>query len=262
MAGIKSKLTAEEKRLRYNASARAFWANNKEAIKQRRKGYAKRQFESGALVHRDCKLCSTPFSYPIGRGTDRVYCSDHCRTKRRISVIKAQPLCVVEGCANPRFYSDGVCNSCYYRRKRTGTLEKRVYKYRGVSTTGYVYLLGMHDHPLCSSNGRMAEHRKILYDHIGPGPHKCFWCKSEIDWIRGRCLKGSLVPDHLDGNKQNNDINNLVPSCNDCNSSRGLFMAWVTRHKNDPVIWGMYEQARSETNLQQLSMETTKTSHP
>lgn len=34
---------------------------------------------------------------------------------------------------------------------------------------------------------------------------------------QGKAVKGALVVDHLDGDKANNDIANLVPSCNTCN---------------------------------------------
>jgi hypothetical protein len=199
---------------------------------------------SPELRTRDCEVCSTQFSYPVGKGSDRRICSDLCRAKKRHANALSQPLCVVEGCGNNRQYSDGICNSCYTRRLRTGTLERRTYRYRTLATTGYVVLAGQHGHPLANKHGAVSEHRKVLHDAISEGPHPCHWCGVEVNWVKGQCVKGSLIPDHLDGNKQNNARSNLVPSCNACNAARGLFMHWVQKHKDDPVLWAMYAKAK------------------
>lgn len=191
---------------------------------------------------RDCAECGEPFSYEVGRGKDRALCSDFCRTKRRHRNAKAQPLCVVEGCQNRRQYKSGICNSCYCRQRDTGSLGRREHKYRAKHSSGYV-LISDRSHPLSSSNGYVFEHRKVLFAAIGSGPHPCFWCGDMVDWMKGVCAKGALVPDHLDGDKANNARGNLVPSCNRCNSRRGMFMKWVEEHRDDPVLWAMYEQA-------------------
>jgi hypothetical protein len=258
MAGRKSKLSDEEKRLRVNAHARGFWARNKEAIKQRRKSYTKRQLEAGDMVHRNCVLCSEPFSYPIGRGMDRYYCGEGCRRKVRHKHSETKPICSVEGCSNKQAYKDGICTSCYYRKRRTGTLDRRVYRYRSIATTGYVVLWDDESHPLAGRGGHLYEHRKVLYDAIGIGPHPCHWCGTPVNWVKGLCTRGSLVPDHLDGDKANNHRSNLVPACNRCNANRGLFMSWVMKHRDDPFLWSMYEQARAkpiQVGLQQHRVE-------
>lgn len=82
---------------------------------------------------------------------------------------------------------------------------------------GYVMLLSQHSHPLADEDGKVYEHRKVLYDKIGPGPHECHWgCGKLLDWggVEGVCV------DHLDGDKENNSEKNLVPSCLPCNWSR------------------------------------------
>lgn len=117
------------------------------------------------------------------------------------------------------------------------TVEKRAAKnrvsclgrtYRGKPSTGsyktvvggYRMLTGQ-THPL-AKNGEVLEHRKVLYDVIGPGPHACHWasrygCEQfELDWSGGT----RLVVDHLDDDPTNNSLENLVPSCTKCNSSR------------------------------------------
>lgn len=191
-----------------------------------------------------CIGCSTEFEFDCQRGSKKTYCSDFCRRNARHSRAISKPLCVVENCKNHRQYSSGLCNSCYYRKRNTGTTERRVFTYRVLRPGGYVVLGGSEakNHPL-STGGMLFEHRKVLYDAIGEGPHSCFWCGESVRWIKSKCVKGSLVPDHLDGNKQNNDPGNLVPSCNKCNSLRGQFMGWVRKHKDDPWLWRMYVEA-------------------
>lgn len=87
------------------------------------------------------------------------------------------------------------------------------------SAGGYRMLTGQ-IHPL-ARGGEVMEHRKVLYDNIGPGPHECHWndrfgCgKTELSW-----WGQGLVVDHLDENKLNNNLENLVPSCNMCNLHR------------------------------------------
>lgn len=80
----------------------------------------------------------------------------------------------------------------------------------------YVVLTGQWEHPI-SVKGVLAEHRKVLYNRIGPGPHLCHWgCGRALRWGG---LKGT-VADHLDGDITNNTPDNLVPSCNMCNIHR------------------------------------------
>lgn len=81
----------------------------------------------------------------------------------------------------------------------------------------YVYLTMMGGHPLAQTTGILAEHRKVLYDKIGPGPHYCHWnCGKLLEWGG---IKG-IIADHLDDNGLNNDPENLVPSCHRCNWNR------------------------------------------
>lgn len=134
-----------------------------------------------------------------------------------------------------------VCNGCHYRLKRTGTLARREWAYRSRCAQGYIRVFKT-THPL-AIGGYVYEHRQVLYDAIGPGPHPCHWCRTDINWVVGRISRGALVPDHVDGDKANNNIDNLVPSCHRCNASRGLFMSWVSKHKDDPFLWMLYQKA-------------------
>lgn len=83
-----------------------------------------------------------------------------------------------------------------------------------LTATGYRELTMQYGHPLADRVGRVAEHRRVLYDAIGPGPHPCHWgCGKVLGWggVSG------LNADHLDGDRLNNALDNLVPSCGPCN---------------------------------------------
>jgi hypothetical protein len=91
---------------------------------------------------------------------------------------------------------------------------------RYIESDGYWHLSGMQAHPLSKRTGVVAEHRMVLYDSIGPGPHSCHWgCgKAELTWDGP--YQNKLTADHINGNKHDNRPENLVPSCHVCNSCR------------------------------------------
>lgn len=90
-------------------------------------------------------------------------------------------------------------------------------KPRGFDSAGYRTIGAEHEHPLALF-GELSEHRKILYDRIGLGPHECHWgCGRLLEW--GGI--GGIVADHIDGDPLNNASENLVPSCTSCNMRRG-----------------------------------------
>lgn len=82
--------------------------------------------------------------------------------------------------------------------------------------TKYILLFGQYDHPISSAGGWLYEHRKVLYDAIGPGPHSCHWCGLALEWGG---MEG-IIADHVNRNKRDNRVNNLVPSCHICNITR------------------------------------------
>jgi len=92
---------------------------------------------------------------------------------------------------------------------------------RRKETTKGTRMRKIFDHPLSTPSGGITEARLVLYEKIGPGSHPCTWCKETVTWMPGRGLvAGALIADHLDWNHHNNDPDNLVPSCNACNSHR------------------------------------------
>lgn len=84
------------------------------------------------------------------------------------------------------------------------------------------YLAGKKpNHPLANKQGRVYQHRFVLYETIGAGSHPCHWCGRDLHWGRSYPPHpDALTADHLDGVKTNNDPTNLVPSCPSCNTSR------------------------------------------
>lgn len=130
--------------------------------------------------------------------------------------------CVVDGC--DRESDGGACGLHAERLRKNGSYGPphalRARNGAGcVMQSGYVILTGV-KHPLAGSQGKVLVHRVVLYDAIGPGPHPCHWCGKPVDWTKG-VTRDSLTVDHLDDDRSNNARENLVPSCNECNTTRG-----------------------------------------
>lgn len=122
----------------------------------------------------------------------------------------APSFCTVEGCERPH-KGNGMC-ALHLVRKRKGlpldfekpTLAAKRYR-----------VLTRKDHPLAWPNGRVLEHRMVLYDAIGPRPVPCYWCGTPLTW-------DILFVDHKDHDRHNNDLTNLLPTCNSCNAGRTI----------------------------------------
>lgn len=150
-------------------------------------------------------------------------------------------VCKVDGCGETvRSRWATLCNTHYFRGRRTGTTDDR--KRAGPSPTSHGYLAEhMKAHPASSKSGLLYEHRKVFYENFGPDGHNCKWCGVPVVWGGGG--KGKLHVDHLNGMKTDNQPVNLVPSCHRCNVNRGLFMSWLAEHKDDPVIRALFDSA-------------------
>ncbi|MEU8186026.1 hypothetical protein [Micromonospora carbonacea] len=130
------------------------------------------------------------------------------------------PTCEVAGCAKPtRSRAAKLCKMHYHRQYRHGSVDRTAHT-AGISASKgrryrAIYRAG---HPLARSSGRVYEHRVVLYDQIGPGPHPCNWCGTTVHWdpVDGPALQ----VDHLNGVGDDNRPENLVASCNACNVAR------------------------------------------
>ena len=130
------------------------------------------------------------------------------------------PTCGVPGCEKaPRSPRAELCPMHYHRWYRHGSVDKvatgvrtgKGRRYRFISAKG---------HPMATASGRAYEHRVVLYDLIGPGPHECYWCGTSVEW-GPRGAPDELQPDHLNNDGGDNRPENLVPSCRRCNTGRG-----------------------------------------
>lgn len=128
--------------------------------------------------------------------------------------------CTVDGCSKPtRRSGSDMCAMHYHRRYRHGSVAAEFS--RAATGSGRRYrLVTVKGHPIATPCGRTYEHRVVLYDEIGEGPHSCHWCGCAVEWVPQGEEVEALVVDHLDGNGDNNEIDNLRAACGRCNKRR------------------------------------------
>lgn len=78
-------------------------------------------------------------------------------------------------------------------------------------------------HIISPRRPHVFQHRLVMFDIIGYGPHRCGHCATHINWGAG------LEVDHLDYQRDNNDPSNLLQSCHGCNTRRA-------RHANQFTV--------------------------
>jgi hypothetical protein len=152
------------------------------------------------------------------------------------------PTCTLPDCdKRSRNRSPGLCDMHYSRQRYHGDTSKTSWgittapdrrRYRSCSRPG---------HPLASRNGSVLEHRAVLYDAIGPGPHPCHHCGTPVDWHTSD-RSAQLEVDHLNHTADDNRRENLVPSCRSCNRRR----SGVRRHRAlvDAGWWSGHDTER------------------
>lgn len=132
--------------------------------------------------------------------------------------------CAAEGCkARPRSRFAQMCAKHYHRWYRHGEASKSASNADAprVSQVRSYKVETCKGHPLARAHGRVYVHRRVLFDEIGPGEHPCHWCGKVVRWST-RGDQDGLYPDHLNGDGADNRVENLVPSCGRCNTTRGV----------------------------------------
>lgn len=87
--------------------------------------------------------------------------------------------CSIIGCekrSRTRFGAH--CEMHYYRRYLRGTFAESEKKPRRPTSHGYM-LVSKVGHYLAGKSGFFYEHRLVLFEKIGLGPHNCHWCNPE-----------------------------------------------------------------------------------
>ena len=126
-------------------------------------------------------------------------------------------MCKAEGCNDvEKRGRKGYCEKHYMRMYRNGTTADRGPS-SYIHSQGYV-VASCKGHPLAKGLTHHYEHRVVFYDAHGAGPFKCQWCGVEVTW-------SDLHIDHLNDVKNDNRIDNLLPSCPQCNQQRGRHKA-------------------------------------
>lgn len=113
-----------------------------------------------------------------------------------------------------------MCDRHYKRWRERGdagqaALERRANGEGTTHTDGY-WRLYLPDHQLADSTGTVLRHRLVLFEKLNGQDADCHWCGTPIAW------GSTLLTDHLDFDRGNDDPDNLVPVCLSCNSSRQM----------------------------------------
>ena len=156
-----------------------------------------------------CKHCGKEFAY--SKSTHSAFCGRTCETRSLIASnvprrckTCGEPIVREIGRGKDRIYCSA---ACVPRREDAG------HGYIGIFTP---------DHPLANKDGWQFEHRVVLFDAIGPGWHPCHYCGTMLTWSQHYRAPLGLGVDHVDRNRSNNSIDNLVPCCLRCNNKRRI----------------------------------------
>lgn len=168
-----------------------------------------------------CDECGETFSRRTDKGSIE-FCNTCIRVKVGIkssitkinkNKLKPKVYCCIDGCnTEARYKADRLCQKHYFRKMRYDTFElTSSRKYRVFTPNGYSKLY----EPTCElseSKGYVFEHR-FVYWKSKKDVLNCEICNKEINWK-------TVHIDHKDNNRLNNNIENLRPLCNGCNTQR------------------------------------------
>lgn len=191
------------------------------------------------------EVCSVEGCDKASRSGSNLYCEMHYRRMERRGDLVDRPMgqprgsnvvCEVNGCDKPSLSgSSQYCIMHYSRLRRSGTTDDRPLAFRYQGTSRYVSVTVGPDHPLAPpSRPWIYEHRKVLYEAIGPGPHPCHWCGAMVNWMDP--IESKIEVDHLNQVRDDNRPENLVASCKSCNAARTRrWLALETAELSDVV---------------------------
>jgi len=131
-------------------------------------------------------------------------------------------MCCVVDCDRESMYKvKDLCQMHYFRFMRNGvfTLKNGRNSSRNpdqmhVTSNGYVVVYRP-EHALARGTGYILQHREVLYNHLGDNTPDCGICGCKTSWEIYR-----YHVDHIDEDKENNDLSNLRMLCNSCNVGR------------------------------------------
>lgn len=121
----------------------------------------------------------------------------------------------------------------------------------------YLRIANANGHPLAGLRGRIPFHRFVLFESLGcPDSTRCTWCGYLMPWksTLSNAVAHVVCCDHLDGDKGNNQPDNLVASCSWCNANRN----WAEMH---PEFWEQWRRWMADVppyarpNLISIAME-------
>lgn len=115
------------------------------------------------------------------------------------------------------------CSDTCRKSYRSNNSRRQIGKGRFLDASGYVRVRAPAGHPL-DINQSVREHRVVLFDAHGYGPYECHWCGKPLKWR-------TMHIDHLDDDKTNNALANLVPACPRCNMKRGQSKSVETQRR-------------------------------
>ena len=167
----------------------------------------------------NCAVCFAVMKHSPGRGAAKKYCGDVCKSVA-CTAAKESKQALLRHCAVPECgdlanrVGSGLCEKHYMRLRRKGTTDYFIPPSKKAHSAGYV-LSAAPKHPRSLGGFRAYEHRVVYTDAHGEGPFYCYWCGKGVTWQ-------DMHIDHLDANKLNNALCNLVSSCPLCNKARGI----------------------------------------
>lgn len=73
-------------------------------------------------------------------------------------------------------------------------------------------------HPLAATSRVVARSRLVLWNKIGPGWHRCHFCRAWVKWKPGARLNepNVLIVARIDRDWRNDSPENLAPCCRRC----------------------------------------------